>query len=86
MATYDQLKFKILWKLYHHRYWGKHHTPIKNVPKGLPPHERGACFEVMTDLIKDKWLVKKKTKHGEDVYLNPKKNKEIKRFLEEFET
>jgi len=85
MATRNQLKFKVLWKLYHHHYWGKRHTPKNNLPKGLPPHERGPCLEVVEDLIRDGWLLIKKTKHGEDLSLNPRRANEIKRFLESFE-
>lgn len=85
MATFQQLKFKILWKLYNHHYWGKRHTPIDNVPKGLPPHEKGICVDVIEDLLREGLLIRKKTKHGEDVSLNPAMASEIRRFLEEFE-
>lgn len=77
-------KFRILWKLYHHHYWGKRHTPIENVPKGLPPHEYGICQTVVKKLIKMGWIGKKKTGHGTDVFLNPKFSKEIKRFIEKY--
>ena len=82
MATYQQLKFKILWKLYNAHYWGRRHTPRENVPKGLPSHERGRCLKVISDLVKEGCLIRKKTKHGEDVSLNPRMAKEIRKYLE----
>lgn len=84
--THNKYKFKILWKLYHHHYWGKRHTPIENVPKGLPPHEYGVCQALVQDLIKDGLLIPKKTGHGLDVSLNPKRSKEIKEFLDKYST
>lgn len=86
MATYEQLKFKVLWKLYHHRYWGAKHIDIRDIPKGLPSHEISACLDVVHDLVRKGWLVKKKTKRGDRVFLNPRKGKEIKQFLEKFES
>lgn len=85
MATSRELKFKIVWKLYHHHYWGKRHTPKENIPKGLPAHERGPCFEAVSDLVREGWLLLKKTKHGDDLSLNPRLAKEILAFLESFQ-
>jgi len=84
--TYNKHKFRILWKLSHHHYWGKRHTPIENVPKGLPPHEYGLCRDVIEELIKNRWIIKKKTGHGLDIYLNPRFSKEIREFLEKYST
>ena len=81
---YLKHKFRILWKLYHHHYWGKRHTPIENLPKGLPPHEYGECYAVAEELIKDRLLRRKKTGHGLDVSLNPRSSKEIKKFLDKY--
>ena len=84
MATPRELRFKILWKLYHHHYWGNRHTPKENVPKGLPSHERGSCLEVVSDLVREGLLLRKRTKHGDDVSLNPRMAKKILEFLETF--
>ena len=82
--AYNKYKFKVLWKLYHHHYIGKRHTPKENIPKGLPPHEYGACQAVVEDLIREGLLISKKTGHGLDVSLNPKLIKEIKEFLDKY--
>lgn len=82
--AYNKYKFKILWKLYDHHYIGKRHTPIENLPKGLPPHEYGACSSVVEDLIKERLLLPKKTGHGLDVSLNPRRIKEIREFLDKY--
>lgn len=86
MATPRQLRFKILWRLYHLHYWGRRHTPKENLPKGLPSHEKGMCFEVISDLVREGILIRKKTKHGDDLSLNPLRAKEILEFIESFST
>lgn len=82
--NYNKYKFKVLWKLYHHHYIGKRHTPIENVPKGLPRHEYGACQGVVQNLIKEGILTPKKTGHGLDVSINSKRIKEVKEFLDKY--
>jgi len=79
----EQLKFKILWHLYTHGYFGKRHTPIESLKRGLPSHLKGEAEPVARDLIRDGWLVAKKTAHGSDVSINPRKAGDVKRFLEE---
>ena len=86
LATPDQLKFKILWKLYHQGCWGKGHIAKRDVCKGLPPHEISSCFGVLDDLVKRKMVLKKKHKHGDPYryFLNRQKIKEIMDFLKKF--
>jgi hypothetical protein len=81
MATYDEFKYHIIWKLYHHHYIGGKHTALKNIADGLPTDEHGGCMEVAKDLIKKNWLVVKKAEYGEQISLNKKRIKEIKVFL-----
>ena len=81
MATYEEFKFKIIWHLFHRHYIGGKHTAIENVASGLPTSERGACMDVADDLIKEGWLVPKKTGYGLQVSLNKRMIKEIKQFL-----
>lgn len=88
MAMYNQLKFKILWKLYHLGCWGKGHIAKRDVCKGLPPHEISACFGVLENLRKNGLVLRKKHKHGDPYryFLNRKRYKEIREFLEKFES
>lgn len=88
MATPDQLKFKVLWKLYHQGCWGKHHIAKRDICKGLPPHEISNCFGMLEDLVKQKLVARKKHKHGDPYryYLNRQRIKEIREFLKRFET
>ena len=84
MVTYEQIKFRIIWKLYHHHYIGGKHTAIENIPKGLPTSEHGACMGVVEDLVREGLLILKKTSYGMRVSLNKKRIKEIREWLEQF--
>lgn len=82
----EQVKFKILWHLYTHGYFGKRHTPIESLKRGLPSHFKGEAIGVAWELIHEGLLIAKKTVHGTDVSINPRRAKEIREFLEKFET
>jgi len=81
----ERVKFKILWHLYTHGYFGKKHTPIESLKRGLPSHLKGEAIKVARDLIREGLLVAKKTAHGIDVSINPRRAREVKEFLEKFE-
>ena len=74
-------RFKIFWYLYNHHCWGKRHTPLENVVKGLPSHAHGDCLRVAEELIKEGWLIVKPTSHGRDVSLDPHRSREVEEFL-----
>lgn len=82
----EQVKFKILWHLYTHGYFGKRRTPIESLKRGLPSHLKGEAIDVARELIREGLLMAKKTAHGIDVSINPKRAKEVREFLEKFET
>ena len=86
MATYDQLKFKILWKLYHRGCWGKGHLAGRDVCKGLPSHEIGSCLGVLEDLVKQGLVRRRRHEHGDPYryYLDRRRFREIRDFLELF--
>jgi hypothetical protein len=81
-----QLKFKILWKLYHYGCWGKRHVAGRDVCKGLPSHEIRDCLKVLDGLVKEKLVVRMKHRYGDPYryYLNRGRIKEIREFLERF--
>ena len=80
----EQIKFKVLWHLYTCGYFGKRHTPIESLKRGLPAHLKGEAVKVARDLIREGLLIAKKTAHGLDVSINPRRAGEVKRFLEAF--
>jgi len=80
----ERVKFKILWHLYTHGYFGKRHTPIESLKRGLPSHLKGEAIKVARDLIREGLLTAKRTAHGLDVSINPRRAGEVKRFLETF--
>jgi len=77
----ERVKFKILWHLYNHGYFGKKHTPIESLKRGLPSHLKGEAERVARDLIREGLLTAKKTAHGMDVSINPRKAEEVRRYL-----
>jgi len=83
MATSDQLKFRIVWKLFHKGCWGKGHLAGRDICKGLPPEERNACFEALSDLVRENLVVRKKHEHGDPYryYLNRHRLGEIRKIL-----
>jgi len=80
--TEEQVKFKILWHLYHHGYFGKRHTPIESLKRGLPNHLKGEAENVARDLIREGTLTAKKTAHGLDVSIDPRRAMEVKKYLQ----
>ena len=84
VATYDELKFKVLWKLYHLKCWGSRHIAGRDIPKGLPPSEVGGCLGVLDDLVRQGLVARKKHKYGDPYryYLNRHRYEEIRAFLE----
>lgn len=77
----EKIKKFIIKKLFQHGYWGKRHTSINNLPKGLPGHVKGYAKKVVKDLIKEKILLAKPTSYGLEVSLNHEKKKEIMKFV-----
>ncbi len=73
----------ILRKLYRRRVIGGKHTAIENLTKGLPKNVAGAAKEAVKELIKNGFILPKKTSYGLQVSLNPKKIDEISRIVEE---
>lgn len=63
--------------------WSKSHTEEKNLVKGLPKHLRGTKVvdKAIKELYQLRFLIRLKKKGEWHVSLNPKKRKEIYRFL-----
>ncbi|MEK6899533.1 MAG: hypothetical protein AABX05_00255 [Nanoarchaeota archaeon] len=72
----------IVKKLFHHGYVGGRHTDIENLKKGLPSHFKGDSKEAAKELIKEEILILKQTSYGHHVSLNPRKRKEMEKYLQ----
>jgi hypothetical protein len=81
MATYDEIVYHVIYYLFNQHYIGKRHTNIENVARGVPKHDQGSCISVARDLLKQRLLIPKKTKHGFNISLNPRMIKEIRKIL-----
>ena len=67
----------ILYKLYRHKVFGKHHILEDNLLRGFPPDQIAALGGALEGLKRDGTVSCKSTKHGPAVYLPPKLGREI---------
>ena len=81
----DRLIIKkfIIRKLYRKRIWLHKHTNINNLPKGLSNKLRISkeVKKAIDDLLKEQILLSKPTQYGLEVSLNPKKIREIEKYI-----
>jgi hypothetical protein len=77
-----EIRRKVLWRLFRHHYIGGKHTSIDNLRKGFAKSDYKAVDRVISDLIKDGFLLKKPTFYGLQVSLNPRKIQEIRQIIE----
>ena len=77
------IRRKLLKKLYLHKLIQHKHTSFDNLPKGFPPHVRGAVKEVAEKLIKEGLLLSKPTGYGLEVSLNHTRIQDIEKEIEE---
>ena len=84
MEEYDKIKLHILLKLIRKRMWQHKHTSIHNLPKGMPDYLRDNKLikKVISDLLKNNWLLSKPTHYGLELSLNIEKKKEIEGYIE----
>ena len=80
MSINDSLiRKKVLEKFLDRRIIGGKHTDIRNIPKGFPKHLYKDVFNVLDDLMKEGYIIKKPTQYGFHVSLNPRMMDEIKK-------
>ena len=77
----EEIKLRILWRLYRHRYIGGKHTAIENLKKGFPKDRLRLVEEAVEELIKEGLIVKKPTGYGLHVSINPHKIGEVRKML-----
>ena len=78
----EEVKAKILWRLYRRRYIGGKHTDINNLRKGFPKDKYDLVDEVIDELVREGFLLVKPTHYGKYVSLNPRRLKEIRNIIE----
>jgi len=77
-----EIKAKILWRLYRHRYIGGKHTDINNLKKGFPKDKHKLIEKAVDELIKEGLILRKPTKYGLHVSINPKMIGEVREIIE----
>ena len=78
----QEIRERILFFLYRNSYWQKRHTPKVNICNKLSDIPCKYINRELKKLYKEKFIRFKKTNHGEDVFLNIKKKKEIENEIE----
>ena len=81
MKTNTIIQEAILFFLYHDKYFNKRHTPIINVCNKLSQILCKYIRKELKNLYKLKLISFKKTKYGNDVFLNIGKKKEIEEII-----
>jgi hypothetical protein len=89
MFTDDEVKARILHKLYRLGKWGASHTSFDNLKKGFNMRDLGKkgasrVDDLAQELIKSNWLRPKPTGYGTEVSLNPQFSSEIVSFMKQF--
>lgn len=72
---------EVLFFLYRNHYFNKRHTPISNVCNKLSQILCKYIKKELNNLYKIQLVRYKKTNHGNDVFLNVKKKKEIENII-----
>jgi len=72
---------KILEKMLRMEYIGARHMAYEDISKGFPKHLAGEVRNVADDLIRINLILKKPTRYGLRISLNPHKMDEIERVV-----
>ncbi len=88
MLTDDEIKGRIIRKLFRRGNWGASHTSFENLKKGFTQRDTGKQGSKKVDkmgesLIKENLILSKPTGYGLEVSLNPKMIDRIQEYLEE---
>ncbi len=83
MDEYNKIKIHTLSKLVRRKIWQHKHTSIHNLSKGIPDRLRNNKLvkKVISDLLKEDFLLSKPTAYGLEISLNIKKKKEIEELI-----
>ena len=79
----QEIRERILFFLYRNSYWQKRHTPKINICNKLSDIPCKYINKELKKLYKEEFIRFKKTNHGEDVFLNIKKKREIENEIED---
>ena len=78
----EEIKIAIFRKLFVMKKIGASHTPFENIQKGFPKHLRGEVNrKIISELVKERWLLMKKHNYGVGVSLNPERINEVRNIL-----
>ncbi len=72
----------ILRKLYRRRVIGGKHTAFEHIMSGIPSHLAGDAKKTAEDLIKENFILAKRTSYGLQISLNPDRLEEIIKIIE----
>ena len=86
MLSDEEIRSRIVLKLYRRGNWGSSHTSFENLKKGFTHRDTGKrgskrVNRIGEDLIRENVLLSKPTGYGLEVSLNPQAASDIRRYL-----
>lgn len=89
MLSDDEIKARIILKLYRHGKWGASHTSFENVKKGFNLRDLGKDGTKRVDkiekgMIKSGLIISHPTSYGLEISLNPRFSQEILAMMKKF--
>lgn len=78
------IEIELLHKFKRHKWIGRKHTSVDNLPKGFPPKYHGLIYESYGHLTQLEYFKIKPTKYGTEVSLNPRKMDKISKVVNYF--
>ncbi len=77
MVNFTNDELALLYKLWRNRCFGKGHMLIDNLIDGFPTNIQDKITEAVKELKSKGFLVRKSSKYGQAIYINPHMRKQI---------
>jgi hypothetical protein len=89
MFSDDEIKARIILKLYRHGKWGASHTSFENLKKGFSLRDLGKdgakrVDKIGKEMIKSGLIMSHPTGYGKEISLNPKFSQELLLIVQKF--
>ncbi len=80
----EDLKAKILHRLFHRHAWAHKHVDFAHLASGFPRHARGRILGIAKELVRENLIILKPAHYGLQVSLNFKERERILAILLEY--
>lgn len=85
----EEIRARIVLKLYRHGKWGASHTSFENVKKGFGLRDLGKdgtkrVDKIAKQMIKEGWIMSHPTGYGLEISLNPRFSQELVALMKKY--